>query len=190
MPPKKEEFAYGSVLEALSRGLYPDKRHVLREFVQNSFDSLSELKRHSSKSSISPIEIRIDPPSIFIGDRGFGMRADQVRQYRYLGFSEKQPSTHAGFRGIGKYSAIAVAEKIIVDSSPLGEPKRYRAVIHADKMMDLLRKEKNQCDVSKKPLIREPERTQLQAEDAVAESEKDVYVAVIALYKALGGVPS
>ena len=34
------------------------------------------------------------------------------------------------------------------------------------------------------------ERTQLQAEDAVAESEKDVYVAVIALYKALGGVPA
>jgi outer membrane protein, multidrug efflux system len=34
------------------------------------------------------------------------------------------------------------------------------------------------------------ERTQLQAEDAVAESEKDVYVAVIAFYKALGGVPS
>jgi outer membrane protein, multidrug efflux system len=34
------------------------------------------------------------------------------------------------------------------------------------------------------------ERTQLQAEDAVAESEQDVYVAVIALYKALGGVPT
>jgi outer membrane protein, multidrug efflux system len=34
------------------------------------------------------------------------------------------------------------------------------------------------------------ERTQLQAEDAVAESERDVYVAVIAIYKALGGVPS
>jgi multidrug efflux system outer membrane protein len=34
------------------------------------------------------------------------------------------------------------------------------------------------------------ERTQLQAEDAVAEGERDVYVAVIALYKALGGVPT
>lgn len=34
------------------------------------------------------------------------------------------------------------------------------------------------------------ERTQLQAEDGVAESEMEVYVAVIALYKALGGVPS
>jgi len=33
------------------------------------------------------------------------------------------------------------------------------------------------------------ERTQLQAEDAVAQSERDVYVAVIAVYKALGGVP-
>jgi multidrug efflux system outer membrane protein len=31
------------------------------------------------------------------------------------------------------------------------------------------------------------ERTQLQAEDGVAEAERDVYVAVISLYKALGG---
>jgi len=29
----------------------------------------------------------------------------------------------------------------------------------------------------------------LQAEDGVAQSEEDAYVAVIALYKALGGVP-
>jgi len=33
------------------------------------------------------------------------------------------------------------------------------------------------------------ERTQLQAEDAVAESEQDVYIAVVAVYKALGGIP-
>jgi multidrug efflux system outer membrane protein len=32
------------------------------------------------------------------------------------------------------------------------------------------------------------ERTQLQAEDGVAESERDVYTAVIAIYKALGGI--
>jgi len=144
MPRAKEErFAYGSVLEALSRGLYPDKRHVLREFVQNSFDSIAELRRTSPKSPLGPIEIKIEPPSIFIGDTGVGMFSEQVKQYRYLGFSEKQPTTHAGFRGIGKYSAIAVAEKIVVDSSPLGEPKRYRAVIHADRMMEALRKEKN-----------------------------------------------
>jgi multidrug efflux system outer membrane protein len=34
------------------------------------------------------------------------------------------------------------------------------------------------------------ERTQLEAEDQVAQSESEVYVAVIAIYKALGGVPN
>jgi outer membrane protein TolC len=40
------------------------------------------------------------------------------------------------------------------------------------------------------PSLLDAERTQLQAEDAVAEAPREVYVAVIALYKALGGVPS
>jgi hypothetical protein len=34
------------------------------------------------------------------------------------------------------------------------------------------------------------ERTQLQAEDAVAAAEADVFTSVIALYKALGGIPA
>jgi hypothetical protein len=140
---REEKFAYGSVLEALSQGLYPDKRHVLREFVQNSFDSLADLRRATPRAQLSPIEIKIEPPSIFVGDKGLGMRVEQVKQYRYLGFSGKHPTTHAGFRGIGKYSAVAVAEKIIVDSSPLGVARRYRAVIHADRMMEALRREKN-----------------------------------------------
>ena len=33
------------------------------------------------------------------------------------------------------------------------------------------------------------ERTQLQAEDAVAQAEANVFTSVIALYKALGGIP-
>jgi multidrug efflux system outer membrane protein len=33
------------------------------------------------------------------------------------------------------------------------------------------------------------ERTQLQAEDAVARAESGVFTAVVALYKALGGMP-
>ena len=34
------------------------------------------------------------------------------------------------------------------------------------------------------------ERTQLQAEDAVAQAEAGVFTSVIALYKALGGIPA
>ena len=33
-------------------------------------------------------------------------------------------------------------------------------------------------------------RTQLQAEDQVAQSESDVYIAVVSIYKAIGGGPS
>jgi outer membrane protein TolC len=34
------------------------------------------------------------------------------------------------------------------------------------------------------------ERTELQAEDAVAQSEADVFTSVVSLYKALGGIPA
>jgi molecular chaperone HtpG len=138
-----ERFAYGSVLEALSRGLYPDKRHIIREFVQNSYDSLCELRRGHPKIPLSPIGIKIEPPSIFIADSGLGMTEGQVKQYRYLGFSQKERAKHAGFRGIGKYSGSAVAAKLIVDTSPMGVPRRYQVIIHADRMMAQVQAGKN-----------------------------------------------
>src|SRR5208337_3513323 len=92
-----ERFAYGSILEALSRGLYPDKRHVLREFVQNAYDSIFELRKHDSKAEVRPIHVKIQPPSIFIADHGSGMSRSEVQQYRYLGYSQKQRGKHAGF---------------------------------------------------------------------------------------------
>jgi hypothetical protein len=131
----EERFAYGSVLEALSRGLYPDKRHVIREFVQNSYDSIYDLRKKHASELVQPIQISIQPPSILIADHGLGMSQSEVRQYRYLGYSQKERAKHGGFRGIGKYSGLAIAEKIIVDTSPLGVPERYRIIIHADKMM-------------------------------------------------------
>ena len=50
--PTRERFAYGSVLEALSYGLYPDKRHVIRESVQNAYDGLYELRKHHPKETV------------------------------------------------------------------------------------------------------------------------------------------
>jgi hypothetical protein len=143
MPSEQERFAYGSILEALSKGLYPDKRHIIREFVQNSFDSIYELRRTHPKAPSGNIAIKIHAPSIFIADRGVGMTEAQVRQYRYLGFSQKDRTRTAGFRGIGKYSSSAVAKKLIVDTSPIDVPKRYRVTIHADGMMTEIQKGKN-----------------------------------------------
>ncbi|MCK4223997.1 MAG: ATP-binding protein [candidate division Zixibacteria bacterium] len=132
---KKEHFAYGSVIEALSFGLYPDKRHVLREFIQNAFDASISWREKSGSSTISPIEVKIEQPSIFVADHGMGMGEEEVEKYRYLGYSEKDKRKEAGFRGIGKDSGLAVAKKIIVTTSKYGVAKVFTVTIDAQAML-------------------------------------------------------
>ena len=140
---KKEAFAYGSVLDALGQGLYPDKRHVIREFVQNACDAVREFQRVTGTKPPPPIEVRIARPSITVFDRGIGMDRRLMEQYRYVGFSEKEVAENVGFRGIGKIAGIAVAKKIIVTSSRFGVPKRFRVEIHADEMLQKVQRERN-----------------------------------------------
>src|ERR1051326_2755736 len=104
---RDEYFAYGSILEAVSQGLYPDRRHILREFVQNAYDALADLRRQKPAAKVAPVEITATPPSLIIADKGIGMSEATMRRYRYLGFSAKEIGSHAGFRGIGKFSAIS-----------------------------------------------------------------------------------
>jgi len=138
-----EYYAYGSVLEALSQGLYPDRKHILREFVQNAYDALGDLRRQSPHTELEPVEITTSAPSLIIADKGIGMSGETMRRYRYLGFSEKRASSHAGFRGIGKFSAISVCDHLIVRSSMLGDTKSYQVQIDASGMLKCLQDEKN-----------------------------------------------
>lgn len=140
---RDEYFAYGSVLEAVSQGLYPDRKHILREFVQNCYDGLADLRRDTARVELAPIEITTSAPSLTFADKGIGMSAEAMQRYRYLGFSEKLIASHAGFRGIGKFSAISVCDRVIVRSSKLGDPKSYQVEIDAKKMFQRLRDEKN-----------------------------------------------
>jgi hypothetical protein len=131
---KSEAFAYGSILQTLTEGLYPNKKHVIRELVQNAYDGLGALRTKVPEEPIKPISIKINDSSIFVADYGFGMNEQKMREYRYLGFSEKIVGEDAGFRGIGKYSPVSLCERIIVDSSQFGIDKHYRVVIDASEM--------------------------------------------------------
>jgi multidrug efflux system outer membrane protein len=98
--------------------------------------------------------------------------------------------------------AMAFYEETVLRA--LGETESALANYHAQqarliKLSDQARESKRAADIARLRYregvvdfleLLDAERTQLQAEDAVAESEQDVYVAVIALYKTLGGVPS
>ena len=136
-------FAYGSILEALSFGLYPDKKHVLREFIQNAFDAINDLKKITGLLDQSPIIIKIAPPSIFICDNGIGMDKDDVEKYRRLGYSEKPKGESVGFRGIGKDSGLSVADKIIVTSTKINVPRKYTVEIDACGMLNEIITERN-----------------------------------------------
>jgi hypothetical protein len=140
---RDEYYAYGSVLEALSQGLYPDRKHILREFIQNAYDAVRDLRRQSPRAQLEPIEVTASPPSLIIADKGVGMSRETMQRYRYLGFTEKQIGSHAGFRGIGKFSAISVCDRLIVRSSMLGDAKSYEVNIDASGMLKRIQDEKN-----------------------------------------------
>ena len=139
-----EDLAYGFILEVLTSGLYPNKHHVIREYVQNSYDAILKLRKTAPDPSLGKITIKISNPSIFILDDGIGMDEKKINQYRYVGYSEKKRGEAAGFRGIGKLSGISVAEKLIITTSPIGVGKRYRLIFDAQAMLSVIMNLKEQ----------------------------------------------
>ncbi len=132
---QKEEFSYGFIIEVLTRGLYPNKHHVLREYIQNSFDAVLAWRRRTNNPEYGKVTIKITNPSVYIYDDGTGMDLAKINQYRYVGYSEKKTGESVGFRGIGKLSGISVADKLIVTTSPVDVKERYQLIFNADAML-------------------------------------------------------
>lgn len=95
-----------SILLHLTRGLYPDARDVLREYLQNAVDS---------KASKSAVVILDD--AVVIEDDGDGMSLDELRDSVRLALSHKNPATNVGYKGIGMYSALNVADRLVLRSA-------------------------------------------------------------------------
>ena len=93
----EEEYANGFIIEVLTSGLYPDVFHVIREYVQNSFDAIIAWRRMIGDFQVGRVQITTDSPSIFIFDDGTGMDRKKVQEYRYVGYSNKSMGTSAGF---------------------------------------------------------------------------------------------
>lgn len=91
----------GEIISIITRGMYPDPRDAVREYIQNSIDA---------KASIVDVKIRQD--SIVIQDNGGGMNHEMLRKAVRVGVSEKNPSKDVGFMGIGIYSAFHLCDKL------------------------------------------------------------------------------
>lgn len=133
---KDEEIAYGYILEVLTSGLYPEKTHVIREYIQNGYDAICKYITQYGDDAEFKIELNVRGKSIFIYDNGVGMDRERLLEYRKIGFSRKDPTKNTGFRGIGKLAGLAVAEKLIVTSKTRDTNKRHKIIFDAFSMLN------------------------------------------------------
>lgn len=173
----QEEFAYGHIIKALAGGLYPDKFHVIREYIQNAFDAVIDWKSSKNDKNIA-MTVSIQKPSIFIHDNGTGMDRHTLNEYRKVGFSKKIIGESVGFRGIGKLAGISIANKLIVTTSPFGTAEKYTLVFDAEAMLkDIDELKKKRANIPLNTLIEKHTKLSSDIE------EKDKHYTMVELHK-------
>jgi hypothetical protein len=99
-----DKFDIGAeIISILTKGMYPDPRDAVREYIQNSIDAKSE-----------NIEIKVRQNSVVIEDDGIGMSYKILRKAIRVGVSDKTPGKDVGFMGIGLYSAFHLCDTLVI----------------------------------------------------------------------------
>ncbi len=109
------------VLDSLSIGMYSDPLMTLREYVQNSTDSIDLLPKNTSRPVV---EITIDgrSRSLEITDNGVGIPSREVRSMLLnIGASKKDPVNARGFRGIGRVGGLGYCDTLVFSTKSKGE---------------------------------------------------------------------
>lgn len=93
------------IISIITKGMYPDPKDALREYIQNGVDAMSK-----------NITIKVRQESVVIEDDGIGMNQDVLRKAVRMGISDKNPTKNVGFMGIGIYSAFHLCDKLAIYS--------------------------------------------------------------------------
>nr|WP_246718456.1 ATP-binding protein [Rhizobium laguerreae] len=107
--------------------MYENPRHCLREYIQNSYDSIraaraSGLIEGTAGLVTVSISGTASKPTLTISDDGAGIAADlAVASLVSIGASRKRSATNAGFRGIGRLAGIAYCTTLRFTTSAPGE---------------------------------------------------------------------
>jgi molecular chaperone HtpG len=113
------------VIESLTLGMYGESRNAIREYVQNSFDSL---RRAIADGLVLPDEARIDVEldadrrGLTIKDNGSGLRTENAASVlAAIGASNKDYRLNAGFRGIGRLAGIVFCDRLTFTTKAKGQ---------------------------------------------------------------------
>jgi len=103
---KLTKFDIGAeVISIITKGMYPDPKDALREYIQNGVDATAK-----------NLTVKVRQESIVVEDDGVGMNHDVLRKAVRVGVSDKNPTRNVGFMGIGIYSAFHLCEKLTIFS--------------------------------------------------------------------------
>lgn len=101
----------GDILNLVTTGMYHSPLAIYREYLQNAADAIGS----SPKPDEGRVEITIYPAErrVTIQDNGRGLSyLDALRDLIPVARSRKQRGIDRGFRGIGRLSALAFAERV------------------------------------------------------------------------------
>lgn len=114
------------ILDTISIGMYNNPLMVIREYIQNSTDSIDELLREKGNQGkeLPKIEIFVDgfSRSLIIKDNGVGVSEHEAsRVLHNLGESIKKASSNRGFRGIGRLGGLGYCDELKFVTKAHGE---------------------------------------------------------------------
>ena len=130
------------ILSTLTIGMYQDPRMIYREYIQNSADQIDTLSEDELEDKLrQTIIIDIDDKNrtVSITDRATGIPQKLFRE-RLLNVadSHKDPSKNKGFRGIGRLAGLNYCQKLIFESSAVGETTVSRLEMDGSEMIRIL----------------------------------------------------
>lgn len=128
----------GFILETLTVGMYGEARNAIREYIQNSFDSIQrarDLKLHAADGGQITVTMATNKKSLIIRDDGAGLPAKSaIATLTRVGASTKNHARNAGFRGIGRLAGIVFCDKLTFITKAKGERQQTRVVFDAKAM--------------------------------------------------------
>ena len=112
-------------LESLTTGMYEQPLIIYREYLQNAADSLEVAQRMGivdDKTMMVQVRVNTDERIIEIQDNGAGLSSQMAASVLMsVGKSPKVHTESRGFRGIGRLGGISYCDKLIFETSALGE---------------------------------------------------------------------
>lgn len=139
-----------NILENLTVAMYKDSRFIYREYIQNAADAVDDaIKQNILTPQDARIDIDIDPAkrSIIIEDNATGISKDKVaKSLGHIADSLKDKKTNKGFRGIGRLGGLAYCEKLIFETSYLGENVKTTMTLDGKLLQEILNDASDKSD--------------------------------------------